>query len=72
MAHDPNDDKTPSHPALEKLFEGFDHSPHRGRIYRPSPRLRLWQGERALEMQEARRAQVKFERSSKNPYDMMG
>lgn len=71
LTHDVEDDKQPVHPDLEKLFSGFDTSPHRGRVYQPSPRLRLWQQERAKEQQELRRRQRTFSLSSKNPYDRM-
>ena len=43
----------PKHPELSELFDGFDASEHRGRIYRASPRLRLWQQEQAVKQQEA-------------------
>ena len=47
-----------SHPELAKLFDGFSTTPHHGREYRPSPRLRLWQQERTKEEQAVRRKQV--------------
>ena len=71
IAHDPDDDRTPTHPDLNQLFDGYDTSPHRGRLYRPSPRLRLWQQERAKELQESMRRARAANISSKNPYDRM-
>jgi len=52
------EDEGIEHPKLELNFEGFDYSQHRGRIYRATPRLRLWQSqmaERELELAAARR-----------------
>lgn len=72
ITHDPNDDRTPKHPDLAQLFDGYDTSPHRGRLYRPTPRLRLWQQERAKELQESTRRARAANISSKNPYDRMG
>lgn len=71
LRHDPNDEATISHPELDDLFLGYDSSPHRGRTYRPAPRLRLWQQQRAKVQQEARRAARTFSASPKNPYDAM-
>ena len=34
---DTDDDTTPSHPEMDRLFGGHDATPHRGRIYRPAP-----------------------------------
>ena len=56
---------------LKQLFEGHDTSPHRGRVYRAKPRLRLWQQKRAKEQQEVRRKRRVFSKASKNPYDVM-
>jgi len=71
LLHDPDAEKSPTHPELVKLFDGFDTSPHRGRIYRPAPRLRLWQQQRAKEQQELKRRQQSFAAGEKNPYDAM-
>ena len=71
LAHDPDDETTPAHPELKQLFEGHDTSPHRGRVYRAKPRLRLWQQKRAKEQQEVRRKRRVFSKASKNPYDVM-
>jgi len=71
LLHDPNDDTPPSHPQIETYFEGYDSSPHRGRTYRPAPKLRLWQQQRAAEQQDLSRRRTSFSVSSKNPYDMM-
>lgn len=71
LLHDPDAEKSPTHPELDKLFDGFDTSPHRGRIYRPAPRLRLWQQQRAKEQQELKRRQQSFAAGEKNPYDAM-
>lgn len=50
----------PQHPELNDLFAGFDVNPSRGRIYRPSSRLRLWQQQRAEKLQaQARQARGK-------------
>ena len=68
---DTDDDTTPAHPEMDRLFGGHDATPHRGRIYRPAPRLRLWQQQRAKEMQEARRRNRGKSLGSKNPYDRM-
>ena len=59
------------HPELAQLFDGYDVTPHRGRGYFPTPRLRLWQQERAKEEQEKRRQRKTFSVASKNPYDRM-
>lgn len=71
LVHDPDDQTDPTHPELWRLFKAYDTSPHRGRIYRPAPRLRLWQQQRAKELQEARRKNKKSSLGSKNPYDLM-
>jgi len=71
LVHDADDKKTPDHPEVGKLFNGFDTSPHRGRVYRPSPRLRLRQQQRSKEQQEIRRRRTSFGLASKNPYDGM-
>ena len=68
---DPDDDKDPVHPELKQLFGGYDMTPHRGRNYLPSPRLRLWQQERAKKEQQKRRQRTGFSIASKNPYDRM-
>ena len=70
---DPNDDKTPQHPKMDDLFSGFETTPHRGRLYQPTPRLRLWQQQRQAEMQERQRAARANSISVKsaNPYDRM-
>ena len=75
LLHDPEDEKTPIHPELDSLFSGHDVSPHRGRLYRPTPRLRLWQQERQKDVQERMRAARANNLSLKkgaNPYDRMG
>ena len=54
----PNPNQTISHPELSKLFDGCSTTPHHGREYRPSPRLRLWQQKRIKEEQAMRRKQV--------------
>ena len=71
IAHDPDDDKTPVHPDLNEVFDGWDVSPHRGRLYRPAPRLRLWQQKRAKEQQELQQHRRAYAINSKNPYDSM-
>merc|ERR1711920_129592 len=71
LTHDPDADTDLSHPELPKLFGNFDSFAHRGRIYRPAPRLRLWQQQRAKEVQEARSKAIKSSFASKNPYDRM-
>ena len=40
------------HPELALHFDGHDYSQHRGRIYKATPRLRLWQRQQAEEEQE--------------------
>jgi len=71
LTHDHDDTNTPQHPELEKTFDGFETSPHRGRQYRPSSRLRLWQQERQKQEQEKRQRRRSFDMTSKNPYDRM-
>jgi len=58
LCHETDDSRAISHPELAKLFDGFSTTPHHGREYRPSPRLRLWQQERTKEEQAVRRKQV--------------
>jgi len=71
LSYDANDKGAPSHPELEKLFGSHESYPHRGRVYQPSPRLRLWQQERAKEQQATRQKRAKTAVGSKNPYDAM-
>lgn len=58
LCHETDDSRTISHPELSKLFDGCSTTPHHGREYRPSPRLRLWQQKRTKEEQAMRRKQV--------------
>ena len=58
LTHETDDSRAISHPELSKLFDGFSTTPHHGREYRPSPRLRLWQQKRTKEEQTVRRKQV--------------
>lgn len=44
------------HPEMRKLFDpAYEQYEHRGRLYQPSPRLRLWQHQQAKAKQEAKR-----------------
>ena len=63
MAHDALE---PRHPELSELFGGFAVSEHRGRIYSPAPRLRLWQQEQAVKQQEV----VRTRRQAKIGYKL--
>ena len=58
LSHETDDSTAISHPELSKLFDGFSTTPHHGREYRPTPRLRLWQQKRTKEEQAARRKRV--------------
>ena len=49
------DDAPINHPDATSLFDGHDLSHHRGRVYRASPRLRLWQMQQQRSRQEAGR-----------------
>jgi len=73
LSHDPDAETNLVHPEMAQLFDGFDATPHRGRVYRPKPRLRLWQQKRQAEQQQQRTrntaARVGHEL---NPYDRMG
>jgi len=71
LAHDPDDETDMTHGDLDSYFGGHDTSPHRGRVYRPKPKLRLWQKNRAAEQQEILSQRRKNTVSSKNPYDAM-
>ena len=71
LTHDPDDEKTPKHPQLSEYFGGYDTSPHRGRLYRPEPKLRLWQQQRTKRNQEAMRRRRAAGVGSVNPYDQM-
>ena len=62
----------PRHPELPRLFGGHESSPHRGRVYRPAPRLRFWQQARAKELEQARSRAARASLGSKNPYSNMG
>jgi len=66
-----SDDFEPVHPEMQQLFDGFDVAPYRGRTYRPTPRLRLWQQQRALELQQRRIKARASSAGSMNPYDRM-
>ena len=70
ILHDPNDSK-PLNPDTDRYFSGFDTTPHRGRVYRPSPRVRMWQQARAKEQQELWRSRRANSLNTKNPYDRM-
>lgn len=60
------DDHGLSHPELTRLFEqDHDFSEHRGRLYQPTPRLRLWQQQQAKDKQEAQR-QKRYQRIGLN------
>ncbi len=63
MAHDALE---PRHPELSELFRGCAVSEHRGRIYSPAPRLRLWQQEQAVKQQEV----VRTRRQAKIGYKL--
>lgn len=67
------DTKDPVHPEMERLWEGHDEWQHRGRLYRPSGRLRLWQQKRQKDQQEGIRRSRAASLNSKNanPYDRM-
>jgi len=61
VSFDP-DDRGMSHPELTRLFEhGHEFHMHRGRLYQPTPRLRLWQQQQAKDKQEAQR-QKRYQR----------
>jgi len=66
-----NDEAAPSHPEMDAHFSTYEMYPHRGRVYQPTPRLRLWQQQRQKDEQESRRQRGAFDISSKNPYDRM-
>ena len=69
--HDPDADTDITHPKIDSLFSGYDSAPHRGRLYQPSPRLRLWQQQRAIDQQDLLTRRKKFAIEGKNPYDAM-
>ena len=71
IEHDPNQEVGYTHPKLKEYFDGFDATPHRGRVYRPAPRLRLWQQNRQQEQQEMRRRTAAGQLGAVNPYDVM-
>ncbi len=52
-----HDDWRMRHPDIDSLFDGHAFYEHRGRVYQPSPALRLWQQDRAQQRQAAERAQ---------------
>ena len=71
LSHDPDADTDITHPKIDSLFSGYDSAPHRGRLYQPSPRLRLWQQQRAIDQQDLLTRRKKFAIEGKNPYDAM-
>ena len=52
-------------PGVKRLFEGYDPVPHRGRMYKPAPRLRLWQQEQQQQKQQ-KKQEKRFKRIGLN------
>ena len=52
-------------PGVSKLFDGYEAMPHRGRVYKPASRLRLWQQQQAEEKSKRERAK-RFKRIGLN------
>ena len=71
LSHDADAETDPSHPEVSKLFDGYEVTPHRGRAYKPTPRLRLWQQKRQGELQELQRRRKALSIGTANPYDAM-
>lgn len=71
LTHDPAVERAPVNPEISQLFDGFDATPHRGRLYKPAPRLRLWQQQRQAEHQESAQRRKATVVGSVNPYDAM-
>ena len=56
---------------LTKLFEPPTYNPHRGNVYKPTSRLRLWQQQQAEKRDDEERRERMKTIGSKNPYDAM-
>ena len=69
-----NEEHVIEHPRKSKLFEEPVYNAHRGNVYRPTSRLRLWQQEQAEErdqQQRKERMSTLGSKKSQNPYDAM-
>ena len=72
MTHNADQGAEVRHPDMLTFFDGYDSSPHRGKIHRPAPKLRLWQQQRQHRQQDANRQRKKASIGSVNPYSAMG
>ena len=72
LTHNADQGAEVRHPDMLTFFDGYDSSPHRGKIYRPAPKLRLWQQQRQHRQQDANRQRKKASIGSVNPYSAMG
>lgn len=66
-----NDEHDLENPQLTKLFEPPTYNPHRGNVYKPTSRLRLWQQQQADKKDDEKRRERMKTIGSKNPYDAM-